>query len=47
MICTLCDLRFASDRAKLGEVAVPAGFFESAVHGRPSLSASARRWIRS
>lgn len=25
-ICTLCDLRFASDRAKLGEVAVPAGF---------------------
>ena len=25
-ICTLCDLRFASDKAKLGEVAVPAGF---------------------
>jgi enoyl-CoA hydratase len=25
-LCTLCDLRFASDRAKLGEVAVPAGF---------------------
>ena len=25
-ICTLCDLRFASERAKLGEVAVPAGF---------------------
>jgi len=25
-ICTLCDLRIASDRAKLGEVAVPAGF---------------------
>ncbi len=25
-ICTLCDLRFASDRARLGEVAVPAGF---------------------
>ncbi len=25
-VCTLCDLRFASDRAKLGEVAVPAGF---------------------
>jgi enoyl-CoA hydratase len=25
-ICTLCDLRIASDRARLGEVAVPAGF---------------------
>lgn len=25
-ICTLVDLRFASDKAKLGEVAVPAGF---------------------
>ena len=25
-ICTLCDLRFASERARLGEVAVPAGF---------------------
>ena len=25
-ICTLCDLRFASDKARLGEVAVPAGF---------------------
>ncbi len=25
-ICTLCDLRFASEKAKLGEVAVPAGF---------------------
>ena len=25
-LCTLCDMRFASDRAKLGEVAVPAGF---------------------
>jgi enoyl-CoA hydratase/carnithine racemase len=25
-ICTLVDLRYASDRAKLGEVAVPAGF---------------------
>lgn len=25
-LCTLCDLRIASDRAKLGEVAVPAGF---------------------
>lgn len=25
-ICTLCDLRIASDKAKLGEVAVPAGF---------------------
>ena len=25
-ICTLCDLRFASDRARMGEVAVPAGF---------------------
>lgn len=25
-ICTLCDLRYASDKAKLGEVAVPAGF---------------------
>ena len=25
-LCTLCDLRFASDRARLGEVAVPAGF---------------------
>lgn len=25
-ICTLVDLRYASDKAKLGEVAVPAGF---------------------
>ncbi len=25
-ICTLCDLRIASDKARLGEVAVPAGF---------------------
>lgn len=25
-MCTLCDIRYASDRAKLGEVAVPAGF---------------------
>ncbi len=25
-ICTLCDLRFASERARMGEVAVPAGF---------------------
>jgi len=25
-MCTLCDLRIASDKAKLGEVAVPAGF---------------------
>ena len=25
-ICTLCDIRYASERAKLGEVAVPAGF---------------------
>ena len=25
-ICTLCDIRYASNRAKLGEVAVPAGF---------------------
>ncbi len=25
-ICTLCDLRVASDKARLGEVAVPAGF---------------------
>ena len=25
-MCTLCDLRFASDKARLGEVAVPAGF---------------------
>ncbi|MBK18826.1 MAG: hypothetical protein CMM52_08320 [Rhodospirillaceae bacterium] len=25
-ICTLCDIRYASDKAKLGEVAVPAGF---------------------
>ena len=25
-ICTLCDLRFASDKARMGEVAVPAGF---------------------
>lgn len=25
-MCTLCDLRIASDRARLGEVAVPAGF---------------------
>ncbi len=25
-ICTLVDMRFASDKAKLGEVAVPAGF---------------------
>ena len=25
-ICTLCDLRFASDKAKMGEVAVPAVF---------------------
>jgi len=25
-LCTLCDMRFASDRAKLGEVAGPAGF---------------------
>ena len=25
-ICTLVDLRYASDRARLGEVAVPAGF---------------------
>jgi len=25
-MCTLCDIRYASDRARLGEVAVPAGF---------------------
>ena len=25
-MCTLCDIRYASERAKLGEVAVPAGF---------------------
>lgn len=25
-MCTLCDIRYASDKAKLGEVAVPAGF---------------------
>ena len=25
-ICTLCDIRYASEKAKLGEVAVPAGF---------------------
>jgi len=25
-LCTLCDFRYASDKAKLGEVAVPAGF---------------------
>ena len=25
-ICTLCDLRFASEKARMGEVAVPAGF---------------------
>jgi enoyl-CoA hydratase len=25
-LCTLCDIRYASDRARLGEVAVPAGF---------------------
>jgi enoyl-CoA hydratase len=25
-LCTLCDIRYASERAKLGEVAVPAGF---------------------
>ena len=25
-LCTLCDIRYASDKAKLGEVAVPAGF---------------------
>ena len=25
-MCTLCNMRYASDRAKLGEVAVPAGF---------------------
>ena len=25
-MCMLCDLRFASDKARLGEVAVPAGF---------------------
>ncbi len=25
-ICTLCDIRYASDKARLGEVAVPAGF---------------------
>ena len=25
-MCTLCDLRIASDRARIGEVAVPAGF---------------------
>lgn len=25
-MCTLCDIRYASDKARLGEVAVPAGF---------------------
>ena len=25
-LCTLCDIRYASEKAKLGEVAVPAGF---------------------
>lgn len=25
-LCTLCDIRYASDKARLGEVAVPAGF---------------------
>lgn len=25
-ICTLCDIRFASEKARMGEVAVPAGF---------------------
>jgi enoyl-CoA hydratase len=33
-LATLCDLRFASDKAKLGEVAVPAGFLPEASGAR-------------
>ena len=41
-MCTLCDIRYASDKAKLGEVAVPAGFLPES--GGANWSVSAAPW---
>ena len=45
-LATACDMRYASDRARLGEVAVPAGFVPEFGGARnlPKLVGSAARW---
>ena len=46
-ICTLCDIRYASDKAKLGEVAVPAGFLPESGGARNLPKLDQERVLRS